>query len=119
VTDYRAHVACRYCGTPRTVASLAATDAPCRQCQASDLLWLRPVGTWVEDAACAQTDPEAFFPYADQNDGTVRLAKAVCNACPVRAKCLEHALEVGETHGIWGGLTPRERRKLKKGGNAA
>jgi WhiB family redox-sensing transcriptional regulator len=39
-------------------------------------------------------------------------AKAICRECPVRRECLEHALSVGETHGIWGGLNEAERRGL-------
>lgn len=122
MNDFRVYpyIACPFCGVPRTVSSYADGELPCRNCRASYHLWVRPVGGWVERAACAETDPEAFFPYADQNDGTVRAAKAVCNGCEVRAECLRYALEVDEPYGIWGGLTPKERKRLKKkGGNAA
>jgi WhiB family redox-sensing transcriptional regulator len=66
---------------------------------------------WQERALCAQTDPEAFFP---EKGGSTREAKRVCLVCPVRAECLEYALEHDERFGIWGGLSERERRKLKK-----
>jgi len=59
---------------------------------------------------CAQTDPEVFFP---EKGGSVREAKAVCAGCPVRAQCLEHALAHDERFGVWGGLSERERRRLK------
>jgi len=64
---------------------------------------------WVEDALCAQTDPEVFFP---EKGGSTREAKAVCAACFVAAECLDYALTAGERFGIWGGSSERERRKL-------
>ena len=66
---------------------------------------------WQERALCAQTDPEAFFP---EKGGSTREAKRICQGCEVRAECLEYALGHDERFGIWGGLSERERRKLKK-----
>lgn len=66
---------------------------------------------WQERALCAQTDPEAFFP---EKGGSTREAKKVCSGCEVRAECLDYALENDERFGIWGGLSERERRKLKR-----
>ena len=66
---------------------------------------------WQERALCAQTDPEAFFP---EKGGSTREAKKVCLTCEVRDDCLEYALMNDERFGIWGGLSERERRKLKK-----
>lgn len=66
---------------------------------------------WQTDALCAQTDPEAFFP---EKGGSTRDAKRVCTTCDVRAQCLEYALQNDERFGIWGGLSERERRKLKR-----
>jgi len=66
---------------------------------------------WQERALCAQTDPEAFFP---EKGGSTREAKRVCLSCEVRVECLEYALENDERFGIWGGLSERERRRLKK-----
>ena len=66
---------------------------------------------WQADALCAQTDPEAFFP---EKGGSTRDAKRVCQSCEVRAECLEYALENDERFGIWGGLSERERRKLRR-----
>jgi len=66
---------------------------------------------WQERALCAQTDPEAFFP---EKGGSTREAKKVCLTCEVRGDCLEYALMNDERFGIWGGLSERERRKLKK-----
>lgn len=67
--------------------------------------------SWQEQALCAQTDPESFFP---EKGGGTRDAKKTCLACDVRPECLEYALENDERFGIWGGLSERERRKLKK-----
>ena len=67
--------------------------------------------SWQERALCAQTDPEAFFP---EKGGSTREAKKVCVSCEVRAECLEYALSNDERFGIWGGLSERERRKLKR-----
>lgn len=66
---------------------------------------------WQERALCAQTDPEAFFP---EKGGSTREAKRVCASCEVRVECLEYALMHDERFGIWGGLSERERRKLKQ-----
>jgi WhiB family redox-sensing transcriptional regulator len=66
---------------------------------------------WQDQALCAQTDPEAFFP---EKGGSTREAKRVCRSCDVRSECLEYALENDERFGIWGGLSERERRRLKR-----
>jgi WhiB family redox-sensing transcriptional regulator len=67
--------------------------------------------SWQERSLCAQTDPEAFFP---EKGGSTREAKKVCIGCEVRSECLEYALANDERFGIWGGLSERERRRLKK-----
>jgi WhiB family redox-sensing transcriptional regulator len=66
---------------------------------------------WMRDGLCAQTDPEEFYPV---KGGSTRTAKAVCEVCPVRAECLSYAVEHDERHGIWGGLSERERRPLRR-----
>ena len=66
---------------------------------------------WQGDSLCAQTDPEAFFP---EKGGSTREAKRICTSCEVRSQCLEYALQNDERFGIWGGLSERERRKLRK-----
>jgi len=73
-----------------------------------------PVTTdqWQDRALCAQTDPEAFFP---EKGGSTREAKKICLGCEVRAECLDYALAHDERFGIWGGLSERERRRLKRG----
>lgn len=67
--------------------------------------------SWQDQALCAQTDPEAFFP---EKGGSTREAKRVCASCDVRSDCLEYALANDERFGIWGGMSERERRRLKK-----
>jgi WhiB family transcriptional regulator, redox-sensing transcriptional regulator len=67
---------------------------------------------WQDRALCAQTDPEAFFP---EKGGSTREAKRICLGCEVRDMCLEYALAHDERFGIWGGLSERERRRLKRG----
>ena len=67
--------------------------------------------SWQHRALCSQTDPEAFFP---EKGGSTREAKRICEGCEVRSECLDYALANDERFGIWGGLSERERRKLKR-----
>ena len=67
--------------------------------------------SWQEQALCAETDPEAFFP---EKGGSTREAKKICTGCEVKAECLEYALSNDERFGIWGGLSERERRRLRR-----
>ena len=70
-----------------------------------------PAVDWQERALCAQTDPEAFFP---EKGGSTREAKRVCMTCDVRIECLEYALAHDERFGIWGGMSERDRRRLRR-----
>lgn len=78
---------------------------------AADLLGTTP--EWQDLALCQQTDPEAFFP---EKGGSVLAAKQVCGRCEVKGDCLAYALDHDEKFGVWGGLSERERRKLKRRG---
>jgi WhiB family redox-sensing transcriptional regulator len=69
------------------------------------------VDAWMASAVCAQTDPETFYP---DKGGTTRPAKTTCADCPVKAECLEYALTHDERFGIWGGLSPQQRRNLTR-----
>jgi len=66
---------------------------------------------WRAKAACRGLDPSTFFPDQD-DDEAAEPAKAVCEVCPVRELCLEHALGSREREGVWGGATERERRRI-------
>jgi WhiB family redox-sensing transcriptional regulator len=67
---------------------------------------------WRELAACRGIDLAVFFPERGESAGT---ARRVCAACPVRQACLDYAITNRISHGIWGGLTERERRALRSG----
>jgi WhiB family transcriptional regulator, redox-sensing transcriptional regulator len=65
---------------------------------------------WHQLANCRGVDPDLFFP---ERGASAREAKAVCRACDVQAECLLDALNRGEKHGIWGGLSELDRRKIR------
>ena len=64
---------------------------------------------WQERGACRGIEVALFFPAVEHE---AYEAKAICSMCPVRARCLEFALEQGERFGIWGGYTTLERKEL-------
>lgn len=72
--------------------------------------------SWRASAACREADPTLFFqPDKEPKAHTAhreRLAKQICQTCPVMLACRGHAVRAGESHGIWGGLTAIERREL-------
>jgi WhiB family redox-sensing transcriptional regulator len=67
--------------------------------------------TWVEQAACKEVGPGPWDS-DDETNNTYREARRVCRMCPVAAECLEWALTNDERYGMWGGMTPVERRDL-------
>jgi WhiB family redox-sensing transcriptional regulator len=64
--------------------------------------------TW---AGCRDTDADVFYPV---EGGSAEPAKRICSRCPVESECLEWALSQGEDMGVWGGMSERERARLKK-----
>ncbi len=66
---------------------------------------------WQSKANCLGVDPDLFFP---ERGASTREAKAVCRGCVVREDCLEYALANGEKFGIWGGMSERERRRVRR-----
>ncbi len=66
---------------------------------------------WQDYANCLGVDPDLFFP---ERGASTREAKEVCRGCVVREDCLEYALRNGEKFGIWGGMSERERRKIRR-----
>lgn len=81
---------------------------------------LRPPA-WTVDAACQGLagpvvdpwNPDDTLPAAKQAE-LYALARTICATCPVRLACARDALERGEQHGMWGGLTPDERRRIAR-----
>ena len=67
--------------------------------------------SWQDKANCLGVDPDLFFP---ERGASTREAKEVCRGCVVRMECLEYALVNGEKFGIWGGMSERERRRLRR-----
>jgi WhiB family redox-sensing transcriptional regulator len=66
---------------------------------------------WQEEANCLGVDPDLFFP---ERGASTREAKEVCRGCVVREDCLEFALNNSEKFGIWGGMSERERRRIRR-----
>lgn len=66
---------------------------------------------WWNLANCLGVEPNLFYP---ERGASTREAKAVCRGCTVRDDCLEYALSNGEKFGIWGGLSERERRRIRR-----
>jgi WhiB family redox-sensing transcriptional regulator len=64
---------------------------------------------WAAYASCREADPDLFFP-AEAGDATDALK--ICRGCPVQAECLDWALEMRITYGVWGGATERDRRRI-------
>lgn len=128
------HVA--FCGTPAGVRRHRRDGEPaCDECKAADarrarqqrtggdgvgdgrtrdqrLPQMAPDPDWAEQGLC-RTHPEPDLWFLDVGRSSAP-AKAICAACPVRDECLEHALRVNEKHGIWGGTTEKERRRLRR-----
>ncbi len=67
--------------------------------------------TWMADGKCRELPPETFFP----SDGVgVEIARRICADCPVKLACLEYALYNRIEHGVWGGASERERRRIAR-----
>ncbi|MFE1249455.1 WhiB family transcriptional regulator [Streptomyces sp. NPDC058766] len=71
---------------------------------------------WRDQAACRHEDPELFFPIGTSGPALPQTeqAKAVCRRCPVQERCLQWALDTGQSIGVWGGTGEDERRALKR-----
>ena len=76
-----------------------------------------PDRDWEDDGACRGMTPALFYPPEGTGgrgagSDVYRNAREVCHACPVIAECREYALTTREPYGMWGGLTPAERRAI-------
>lgn len=72
---------------------------------------VEPAG-WHLEALCAEIGGDAWFP---EKGESCNAAKRICQDCPVRAECLQYSLDNDERFGVWGGLSERERRRLRSG----
>lgn len=77
-----------------------------------------PNPEWMDDAACADVDPDLFFPKRGDSV-TMRRAKAVCDSCPVKVECLDYAMAEAIKFGVWGGMSERQRRRMRRDNAAA
>jgi WhiB family transcriptional regulator, redox-sensing transcriptional regulator len=82
---------------------------------------LKPVADnweWQFEGACNGIKTDEFFLEDNMRGKTKRLrevsAVAICNTCPVKQQCLDHALSVPEVYGVWGGMTEEQRHALAK-----
>lgn len=74
--------------------------------------------SWMRKARCADEDAELFFKDVGQGSvlptAQIEQAKTICHRCDVREECLEYAMRNDIDHGIWGGLVPKERQRLRR-----
>lgn len=68
--------------------------------------------SWMAFASCKGAG-ELFYPHNTEVTKRDR-ALEICSACPVREQCLDHALAIGEHHGIWGGTTEKQRQRIRR-----
>ncbi|WP_328344877.1 WhiB family transcriptional regulator [Micromonospora sp. NBC_00421] len=73
---------------------------------------------WRDAAYCRDKDPELHFPVGTSGPALIQTeqAKANCRRCPVKDECLSWALDSGQDHGVWGGMSEDERRAVKRRG---
>lgn len=75
------------------------------------MIWLKSPPDWMEDALCTEVGVVEFYPEKGESP---QEAKKICAACEVQSECLEFAMALDDPHGVWGGLSPHERRVLKR-----
>lgn len=72
--------------------------------------WDEQENAWRARAVCKGVDPAVFYPA----DRRLDPAREYCAVCPVQAECLEYAIVHNEKHGVWGGASERQRRRLRR-----
>lgn len=114
------HVLCEcneaFVATAKDLASGFVTSCGCRDKDTQRASYPKTTATelsskWKDDALCVQFNGDTFYPGRGGRSAVAK-AKSICLQCPVRVQCLEWALDTGDPHGVWGGLTPDERRAL-------
>jgi WhiB family redox-sensing transcriptional regulator len=103
------HAACPRCGLKREVKNDGIRTKYCMDCKTQRGQATVARG-WMDDAACATTDPELFFPTEEDEWRPTRAAKEICASCPVRDMCLADAPS-WDRWSIRGGQTATERRR--------
>lgn len=95
--------------------ALRSAPSPFESPETSLTAFTATLPEWYADAACQNADPDIFMPSKGKPSAP---AIAVCETCPVRVECLDYALTMEAEDavyvGIWGGTTPRERRRLAR-----
>jgi len=76
----------------------------------------RSAANWRSAGACLSADPDLFFPISSTGPAEKQIARAkmICAGCAVRRECLEFALTLGQSYGIWGGTTPEDRQRDRR-----
>lgn len=90
----------------------------------SNARWIEPADSlpvferpaWQARARCRGMPPAMWFP--EQGEPTSPI-KAICAGCPVRRECLDYAVTTNQIHGTWGGLSERQRQRMRRGRGAA
>ena len=70
-------------------------------------------GDWSQESLCIGAPPDLFFPPDERKGEASKLydqARTICSTCPVKDSCLRYALLTHQEHGMWGGMTPRQRK---------
>lgn len=94
-----------------TNLSVTSGSAPTGSSITTSLADNDATSVWMSKGNCRNYPPATFFP----SDGVgVDRARKICNGCPVLDTCLEYALENRIEHGVWGGCSERERRRIIK-----
>src|SRR5262245_33169972 len=72
---------------------------------------------WMSQARCLGADPDLFFPTGEHGTNAVQAiaeAKAICAGCPVILPCGEYGIRYSPDHGVWGGMSPDERKRARR-----
>ena len=72
--------------------------------------------SWIgADCGCNGLHPKYWHPESSEDSvGAYEIARPICATCPLQVRCLEYALANNIDHGMWGGTTPRERRRIRR-----